>query len=291
MRFQVEDVSFTGPSGLEDCTSYSFKATQPRAELFVEFERPAGDATPASEVLADVRQQHVDYLEAQFVVDDQGQIRIAGAPADYMQYQVDDDGVAWFGLIAVANLGSAEADGDWVKLAWQHEASATDLRALVDAVAASFAKASDPPPVATPPGWTRRQADIWAFDLPADFIGPRSFIWMDVDAELRVQLTIHPYGADKPELDARVAAVESRGQTILAREDVPIIYGDLVRLHTRDDLDEEWFACRVVQAYEVGNPVRVRWIEVAADGPFTEQADLRRIIDGLLASLVVKEQA
>lgn len=288
MLVRVDDVTFTAPTGLEDGTNYSFRASDPREEFSLEFELPAGSATPAPEVLADVRQQHVDYLQAKFGVDEQGERLVAGTPASFMRYHFDDRGETKLGVLAVANLGSEAADGDWVKLSWLHEGSQTELSTVVDGVIASFAKAPDPPPAPTQDHWTRRQAGIWAFDLPARYVGPHSYLWEDVEAELRVQISVHPYDADKPDLEARVAAAVARGRTIVAREDVPIIYGDLVRLELRDAIDDQWFVCRAVQGYEVGNPVRVRWIEVGASGPFTRETELRRLVDNLLASITVE---
>jgi hypothetical protein len=74
------------------------------------------------------------------------------------------------------------------------------------------------------------------------------------------------------------------------RDDVPIIYGSLVRLRLRDGAGEQWFACRVVQSYAIGNPVRQRWVEVAVDGRLADEAQLRKRVDDLLASIAVEER-
>jgi hypothetical protein len=190
--------------------------------------------------------------------------------------------------MCAANLGSEAADGDWVKLNWLLDMPAASVRATVDPVLASSARASDPAPVPTPNGWTRRQAGIWAFDLSGRHTVPRSYVWLDDDAELRLQITVHLFDVEKPDLEARVAAASSRGRSLMNREDVPIIYGQLVRLRVRDEHGEEYFACRVLQGYEIGNPVRMRWVEVAADGLVAEEQRLRKLVDGLLASIAVE---
>lgn len=287
MRVRVDDVSFLPISALEDGTNYKYRSKAPRAEFSLEFELPAGGGTPAKDALADIRGQHVDYLGDKFSVDEQGELTLVGQPAPFMRYHFPDRGTTQYGLLAFANLGSEAGERDWVKLAWLHEGPEPALRELVDAVVASFAKASDPPPAPTPTGWTRRYAGRWAFDLPDYFLGPRSFVWNDIDAELRILLTVHPDGAEKPELEARVAAYTKRGMTIVEREDEPITYGQLARLRLRDRHDREWFACPVVQGYEVGDPVRLCWVETGAQGPWTAQAQVRDFLDQLLASISV----
>jgi hypothetical protein len=288
MRIRVDEMAFSSPSGLQDATNYTFRATGPREEFSVEFELPVGGATPADATLADTRGQMAGYLQSAFGVDAEGQLVLAGKPAPYMHYHFLDRGETKQGFMCVANLGSELADGDWVKLNWLLDMPAASVRSSVDPVLASFARASDPAPVPTPSGWTRRQAGPWAFDLPSRYTFPRSYVWVDVDAELRVQIAVHHFDVDKPDLEARVAAASSRGRSLVKREDVPIIYGQLVRLRLRDELDEEHFACRVLQGYEIGNPVRMRWVEVAADGPFAEEQRLRKLVDGLLASIAAE---
>ncbi|MFO7564002.1 MAG: hypothetical protein R6X02_15255 [Enhygromyxa sp.] len=291
MRLRVDEIAFSGPSKMEDATNYTFAGADPREEFSVEFELPVGAATPAAEALADTRGQMADYLQSDFGVDEEGELpSLAGKPAPYMRYHFVDRGETKQGFMAVANLGSEAADGDWVKLNWLLDLPADQVRARVDPVIASFAKAGDPAPGPTPSGWVRRQAGPWEFDLPSGHSYPRSYAWLDPDAELRLQITVHPYDVDKPDLEARVAAVQDRGRALLDREDVPIIHGQLVRLRLRDGLDEEWFACRVVQSYEIGNPVRIRHVEVAADGPLAQEQRLRRMVDALLASVRVEER-
>jgi hypothetical protein len=293
MRVRVEEIVFSSPSPspskMEDATNYTFASAA--EEFSVEFELPVGAATPAAEALADTRGQMADYLQSAFTVDEEGQLpSLAGKPAPYMRYHFEDRGAIKQGFMAIANLGSEVADGDWVKLNWLLDVPPDAVRGRVDPVVASFAKAGDPAPVPTPSGWVRRQAGPWEFDLPSGHSIPRSYQWLDPDAELRLQITVHDVDTDKPDLEARVATAQGRGRSLLDREDVPIIFGQLVRLRLRDELDEEWFACRVVQGYESGNPVRTRFVEVAADGPLAEEQRLRRMIDALLASIAVEER-
>ncbi len=293
MRSRIDEIVFVSPSGLEDVTAYTFRSTSPREKLSIELELPAGTATPAEVALADVRQQIVDHLDSNFAVVAEGSQAIAGKQGSYLHYSFSDGGKHKQGFIVIANLGSLANDGDWVKLTWLIDAPQSSVRAVVDPVLASFAKASDPPPQPTPPGSSRRQAGPWSFDLPDRYVGPRTFVWEDIEAEIRVSITVHPFDVDKPELDARVAATEQRGRQLTAQDVVPIPLGQLARLRLRSNLsgvDEEWFAIRSVQGYQVGRPIRFRWVEVAVDGPLAHEARLRKLGDDLLASIAVEER-
>lgn len=285
MRYRVDEIGFTSPSGLADATSYTFRATGPREQLEVESERPAGGATPAALALADVRKQLQDYLGAAFSVIDEGELELAGKPAKFLHYQVQDPKAAKQGFIVIANLGSEVADGDWVQLSWQLEVPAAAVRGIVDPVLASFTRG---PATAPALGSNRRQAGPWVFELPARYTGPRSFVWADDELEQRLTITVHPFDVDKPDLDAHVARIEQGGRSVELRDDVPIIFGQLVRLRLRDELGERWFACRAAQAYQIGNPVRDRWVEVAAEGRLADEVQLRKRVDDLLASIGVE---
>ncbi|EDM74403.1 hypothetical protein PPSIR1_17105 [Plesiocystis pacifica SIR-1] len=292
MRFRVDEIAFDSPAGLEDGTSYCFRADGPRTELTVEFELPGGGATPAAELLDDMCGQMKTHFQGDFGVDDQGELELMGQAVPYRHFHIMDGGQPKQGFTVAANIGNGVHEGDYVKIGWLLDVDAGAVRGIVDPVLASWARADRPAPGPTPAGSTRRQAAIWAFDLPAQFSGPRSFTWEDVDAELRVGVTVHPLerfeqagGPREPDLEAHVAELLARGRAQVEREDVPIIHGAMLRLVTKDDYDDHWWSCRARQAYEVGNPVRMRHVEVAADGPLDAQEQLRRVVDELLASI------
>jgi hypothetical protein len=287
MRHRVDEIGFTSPSGLVDATSYVFRASSPREQLEVEFERPAGSATPAAIAIADVRKQLTDYLRSDFTLIAEGTLSLLGKPAEFLHYQFSDRGSAIQGFIVIANLGSEVAEGDWVQLSWQLEHPAAAVRGVVDPVLASFARGG---PTAPAISSNLRQAGPWVFELPSRYTGPRSFVWADDEIEQRMTITVHPFDIDKPELDVRVAQIVERGRVIDAREDVPIIYGKLVRLRLHDATGEKFFASRVAQDYQVGNPVRDRWVEVAADGLLADEAQLRKRVDDLLASIALEDR-
>ncbi len=287
MRHRVDEIGFTSPSGLADRTSYTFRATGPREQFDVEFERPAGGATPAALALAEVRQQIVDYTRGGFVIVGEGEIGMGGQPGKFLHYQFADDGADIQGFIVVANLGSESNAGDWVQASWQLEVPAAAVRGIVDPVLASFTRGSAMAPAI---GSGLRQVGPWVVELPARYVGPRSFVWADDEIEQRLSLTVHPFDIPKPDLDARVAEIVARGRTIDHRDDVPIIYGKLVRLRLHDDAGEQFFACRVAQAYQIGNPVRDRWVEVGAEGLLADEAALRKRVDDLLASIAVEDR-
>jgi hypothetical protein len=287
MRHRVDEIGFTSPNGLVDATSYTFRATGPREQLEVESEGPAGGATPAALALADVRQQLVDYLGDAFTLVGAGELVLAGKPAKFLHYQIHDRGSDKQGFIVIANLGSEVADGDWVQLSWQLEVPAAAVRTIVDPVLASFTRGSAMAPAK---GSNRRQAATWVFELPPRYTGPRSFVWADDEIEQRLSITVHPFDIDKPDLDARVTQIERAGRKVEVRDDVPIIFGQLVRLRLLDEAGERWFACRAAQAYQIGNPVRERWVEVAGEGRLADEAQLRKRIDDLLASIAVEDR-
>ncbi|MFV8754805.1 hypothetical protein ACNOYE_30025 [Nannocystaceae bacterium ST9] len=290
MRHRVDEIGFASPSGLADRTRYTFRATSPRAQLEVEllggaaeFERAAGSGSPAELAIADVRQQMIDGLGSALTIVGEGEIAVAGKPGRFLHYQFSERGAEQQGFVVIAEL----ADDDWVQLAWQLEGDAGAVRGAVDPVLASFARGSEDAPAI---GTNLRRAGGWQFELPSRYAGPRSFAWVDEDAELRLAIGVHPFDVDKPELDARVAALEARGFTLERRDDVPIIHGDMVRLHLRDASGEAWFACRAAQAYPIGNPVRDRWVEVSIEARLADEATARKRVDDLLASIAVEER-
>ena len=287
MRYRVDEIGFTCPSGLADVTSYSFRSTSPREQLDIEFEAPAGGATPAEHAIADIRQQMVDHLGSALAIVGEGDRSIAGKPGKALHFEFDDHGAPSQGFIVIANLGSDASEGDWVQLSWQFKGSAAALRGLVDPVLASFrAGAATAPAI----GSNLRQAGPWVFELPSRYAGPRSFVWTDDEAEQRVSITIHPFDVDKPDVAKAIAKLEARGRSVTARDDVPIIYGQLVRLRLQDAAGEQFFVSRAQQAYQIGNPVRVRWVEVAVEGLLADEAALRKRIDDLLASIKVEDR-
>lgn len=287
MRYRVDEIGFTSPSGLVDVTGYGFRASDPRALLEVEFEQPVGAATPAAIALADVRGQLTDYLRSDFTLIAEGSLTLLGKPAEFLHYQFSDRGAPVQGFIVIANLGSEQAEGDWVKLSWQLDLPAAAVRGVVDPVLASFTRGSAVAPTIAS---NLRQAGPWAFELPSRYTGPRSYVWQDDELEQRLAITVHPFDIDKPDLDARVAQLVAGGRVVDVRDDVPIIYGQLVRLRLHDAAGEQFFACRVAQDYQVGNPVRHRWVEVAADGLLADEAQLRKRVDDLLASIALEDR-
>ncbi|GEM_PF-3742024 len=283
MRVRVDDVSFERPAGLADLTSYSYKGSSPRTEFSIECEAPVGGATAAAEVLVDRRSKFEGYFAAAFSVEEEGDVQLGGAPAKFMRYSIDDKGQPISGYIAVANLGA----GDWTMLAWQVGAASDQVAAIVDPMLASFGAADAPAPKPAGPGYTRREAGDWAFDVPDGHTYPRIRIYEDPDAELRHEVEVHVLDVDARDLDDRVKIYEGRGWTLVDREDVPIPNGELLRLQFEDPLGDRWFACCSAQRHEVGNPIQNRWVEVRITGPAAITARLRAVMDATLASIAV----
>jgi hypothetical protein len=159
MRLRVDDISFEVPRGLEDRTSYRFVARAPREELELSFEFPSGGGTPSAELIAAVRERLDGLPIGRLSIDEQGERELAGVPGHDLRFSCDDDdGARAIGYVAVANLGSARNEADWVKFSWMLTLPLEQARAHIDAVLASVAPLDAPPPAATPPDWVRRRA-------------------------------------------------------------------------------------------------------------------------------------
>lgn len=280
MRHRVDEIGFTSPSGLADQTRYGFRSRSPREQLEVEFEAPPGGATPAGRARDEVRQQLIDGLGSAVTIVGEGDRVVLGQPAAVLHYAFEDRGKPSQGYVVIANLGSEAHEGDFVQLAFQLEGDASRVPGVVDPVLASLARDQ------AGPGATWRQVGPFALELPARFAGPRSYVWADDELEQRLTITVHPFDAPAPELDAALDQL-ARARTIVARDDVPIIYGQLVRARL-DDAGVPYFACVAVQAYAIGNPVRERWVEVRAEGRGADEAQVRKRVDDLLASIAVE---
>jgi hypothetical protein len=82
---RVDGVAFDRPAGLEDSTSYSYHAPSSYEELNLEFELPIGRATPADEVIAEVREGLAGYFGAELSIVAQGDQVFVGQPGKFLQ--------------------------------------------------------------------------------------------------------------------------------------------------------------------------------------------------------------
>lgn len=286
MRLCVDQISFESPAGLGDRSTYNFLGSDPREELEVRFEFPAGGGTPSEEVIAKLHRQLDGFPVPGFSLDPPGEREVAGVPGKQLRYTFSERGEPIECVTVVANLGNGVHTGDWVKLSWTLAMSRAEADARVDAVLASFAAADQPPPAEPAAGWVRRRAGGWAFDLPAGLASPRTYAWADLDAQLSISITVTALDAEQPVIDEPLILAGDKGQDVVEREDLPLQDGALMRVHLRDDdLDAERLVCRSVQVHEFGDPPRKCYVQVDAAAPWSAEARLRGLVDDLIASV------
>lgn len=285
---RVDGVAFESPAGLEDSTNYSYQARATYEELNVEFELPIGRATPAQAVITDVREGLAGYFGAEFVVVAQGDQVFIGQPGKFLQYRLDGSEQV-VSKIVVANTVRADGQrGDWIKLVWSAWpgalASAGSVDAVVDPIAASLVPVGvAPPPM---PGHVRHQAGDWQLDVPAHLIGPRTFIYEDIEAELRVELSVLDAGAPEPTLEPGVAIADAEQ---ISRTDQTLADGERIDLEVRSDSDPNGESTLILAKRNIelvgARAGERRIVVVSATGPARDGPRLRGIVDDLLASV------
>jgi hypothetical protein len=292
MRLRVDDISFESPRGLEDRSAYDFDAAEPKLQIELRLEFPAGGGTPSGEVIAELHQQLDGFPVPGFSIDPLDPLNpliirdVAGVPGNQLRYSFDERGQTMQGVIVVANLGSEANASDWVKLSWMLAMPRAEADAHVDAVLASLAPADQPAPAASAPGWIRRRAGAWAFDVPAHASYPRVHAWCDLDAQLSIEITITELDAEPPVLDEPLIDAADKGLIVVDREDIPLANGQLMRVRLRDDeLGDERLVCRAVERHGFGDPVRTCYVQVDAAAPWAAADRLRALVDELLASV------
>jgi hypothetical protein len=299
---RVDGVAFESPAGLEDSTSYSYQAPSSHEELTLEFELPVGRATPAEIVMTDVHEGLAGYFAAEFVLVARGDQPFVGQPGKFLTYRLDGSEQV-VSKIIVANtarpdgpVGTAKGGecpkqaGDWIKLAWSASPAALasaggSVDAIVDPIIASVVPVERAPATVLP-GHVRHQAGDWVLDVPAHLLGPRTFIYEDIDIELRVELSVLQAGAPEPTLEPGVAVA---GGEELSRTEHTLADGARVDLDVRSDSDPNGESTLILAKRKVelvgGGVGTQRWVVISATSPARDGARLRSIIDVLLASV------
>jgi hypothetical protein len=291
---QVDGVAFESPAGLEDSTSYCFAAESTPEELTVEFELPVGEGEPAAAVIAESREGLEQFFEAKFAVVAEGSTTLAGEPGQFLTYRVAGDEKV-LSKIVVANVGppagGAEpgaddpARRDWVKIAWGDDRELDAIATYVDPILASFSPA-DQPPATVLPGHVRQQAGPWVLDLPAHLHGPRTFIFEDPEAELRVELSVLEADAEEPTLEPGVAGY---GGEETSRDERELDGGERIDLRLRSDDDPHGESTLILAKRELElageRAGESRWVVLSATAPSSQHARLEQIADELLASI------
>jgi hypothetical protein len=292
---RVDGVAFESPAGLEDSTSYSYQARATYEELNVEFELPVGRATPAAEVIVDVRDGLAGYFGAEFSIVAQGDQPFVGQPGKFLQYRLDG-GEQVVSKVVVANTVRADGQrGDWIKLVWSAWpgalAAAGSVDAVVDPIVASFVRMDQVSPKPVLPGHVRQQAGDWQLDVPAHLVGPRTFIYEDIEAELRVELSVLEAGAQEPVLEPGVAVA---GAEQVSRSDQKLADGERIDLQVRSDDDPNGESTLILAKRDIelvgARTGERRFVVISATGPARDGARLRGIVDDLLASVHGEEE-
>jgi hypothetical protein len=287
---RVDGVAFESPAGLEDSTNYSYQARATYEELNVEFELPVGRATPAQEVIVEVRDGLAGYFGAEFTVVAQGDQVFVGQLGKFLQYRLDGDEQV-VSKIVVANTVRADGQrGDWIKLVWSAWpgalAAAGSVDAIVDPIAASVIPVGRVPAPPVLPGHVRHQAGDWQLDVPAHLDGPRTFIYEDIEAELRVELSVLEAGAQEPTLDPGVAVADAEQ---ISRSEQTLADGARIDLEVRSDSDPNGESTLILAKRDIelvgARAGERRFVVISATGPAREGARLRGIVDDLLASV------
>jgi hypothetical protein len=288
MRMRLDGVSFEVPPGLEDSTSYVYRSESPFEELAVELELPPGGNTPAAEVIDDIRESLAGFYQGDFVVEAEAPAMLAGQPAHSLRYRLGGGDELTHGKIIVGN--PAEAGGDWVKLNWLSETDHAGVDARVDAIAASFTAVDGARAAPASSGHLRVQAGPWLLEVPASLEGPRTFIFEDPMAELRVELLVLRAGAAEPRLESAEAARAARG-SVEQREAAALDagQGERVDLRISSAADPHGESTVILAKRRVDlegeRAGEHRWITLSAAAPSAEGPRLTTLIDDLLASL------
>lgn len=273
MRLRLDDLTLEIPDELQALDGQNYRREDRDENVMVHV---TDDGDPA-EVIAELRQR----LGLIFKDATSSEPEPAALP--------DREGLRYSFAVPADEVAGAQAlfaleAPDLIKFGWQGPGDQAAADAGLDALLASVRPSADAP--ATVEAEHRRWwVGAYAFDLPAAFVGPTVAELRGVDRRIRARVELHPFGADKLELDGYAARHAKIGRRLVAREDVPIIYGDLIRLELEDPDGAAHFFSASVQGYEVGNPIRIRQVEVEVEGPGELTDTIRSVHEKLLASL------
>lgn len=281
----IDHVGFEAPAGLEDATRWVFGDESRPEAVTVELEAPAGRATPAPEVIAEVRES-ITAMAPSGEILDEGETVLDGRRARYLAYAVASDDAPAVGMVVVANL----AGGDHVKLHMQ-VSEREELGTRFGPTLASVNLRGGPAPVPAGPGYRREWAGPIGLDVPQELRGPRSHLFMDADDRVRLGVTVRPPGA--PPFDLDVALRRDAAQAELReRQEQAWSWGRWVRYVTRgiDPPHREQAVVRAsltvtVAAATDERPAVVREVEIQGTATPERVTALYPAFDALLASI------
>lgn len=247
----IDHVGFEAPAGLDDATRWAFVDASHPAErpevLTVELEAPRGRATPAPEVIAELRESIAAVFPFGEILDE-GETLLDGRRARFLAYAVGGEDDPTVGMVVVANL----AGGDHVKL-HVRVSDREQLGPRFGPTLASVSLRGGPAPVPAGPGYRREHAGPLALDVPQELEGPRSHVFIDADDRLRLRATVRPPGSAPFDLEAALAA-------------------DALKGPLRERQEQAWAWGRWV-----------RYLQRGADPPHREQAVVRALLSVTVA--------
>jgi hypothetical protein len=283
----IDLVAFAAPAGLEDATRWAFGTEADPEVLTVELEAPAGRATPAAEVVAELRASITGVFPFGEILDE-GQTMLDGRRAWFLAYAVGPDYEPAVGMAVVANLPG----GDYVKLHLRVTDRA-ELGPRFGPTLGSVSLRGGPAPVPGGPGYRREQAGPIALDVPQELAAPRSHMFVDAEDRLRLRVTVRPVGIPAFDLDAAVARDAAQAE-LLEREEQAWSWGRWARYRRRsaDPPHREQAVARASLTVTVvpGPPEAperavVRQLEIHGSAVPKRAAALYAAFDALLASV------
>ncbi len=282
----IDGVAFAAPAGLEDATHWAFGNEAQPEVLTVELEAPAGAATPALEVIRELRESITVVFPFGEILDE-GETRLDGRRARFLAYAVGPDDDRAVGMVVVANL----VGGDPIKL-HMRVSDRAELGERFGPTLGSVSLSGGAAPVPAGPGYRRERAGPIALDVPGDLAAPRSHAFVDRDDRVRLRVTVRPRGAAAFDLEAAIARDSAQGE-LLERQDQAWSWGRWARYRRRaiDPPHREQAMARasltvtVVPAREPAEPAVVREVELHGSAVPERAAELHAAFDALLASV------
>lgn len=278
----IDHVGYEAPAGLEDATRWTFGDEARPEAVTVELEAPAGRATPAPEVIAELRESIGTVISGEIL--DEGQTVLDGRRAWYLAYALSEAPVV--GMVVAANL----AGGDYVKLHVQ-VAEREELGTRFGPTLASVSLRGGPAPVPAGPGYRREQAGPIALDVPQELAAPRTHLFKDAEDRVRLRVTVGPRGALPFDLDGALARDAAQAE-LRERQEQVWSWGRWARYVKRgiDPPHREQVVVRaaltvMVVAEAEGRPAIVREVEIQGTATPQRAAALYPAFDALLASI------
>ncbi|NVB39712.1 hypothetical protein G6O69_17850 [Pseudenhygromyxa sp. WMMC2535] len=286
MRFRLEEVTFELPVELGEPVAQHYRDD---AEHTLAVER--GDDGEPAKVVAELRARLLQVMPDA----DLGEAEdaaLAGRAGQRYSFALPAQAQAGAQLLVALDPERYGA-GAILRVGWFGPGTRADADAAIDELIAAAVEATGREGSA--PAGTRRwwMAGL-SYLLPERYHCAPKLEHRGLGGRALLEVIVHPLDGPRVELEAE--AEQGRdlrgGESELARELVPIIHGEWLRLRAGQDpnaaAEDQRVISRSVQRYEVGNPIQIRQLEVRLSGPGDLGQSLREIHERLLASVIVE---